>query len=90
MNVRYVSYHIIDNVNMKTSACSGSPLVITMKNRTDISSPGYQQDEYYPNNMDCEWSIVADQNKIIRLVIKGGSEVEKEYVYDQLQHLKLN
>ena len=71
---------------MTTQACAGNPMIITVKNRTDITSPGYQKNENYPNNMDCKWIIKADQNKIIRLLIKDGSEVEKEYVYDQLQH----
>ena len=70
-----------------TEACAGEPMILTVKNRTDISSPGYEKN--YPNNMNCKWIIKADQNKTIRLLIKGGSEVEKEYVYDQLKHLKV-
>ena len=63
------------------------PMVITVKNPTDISSPNYQENKHYPENMDCNWRIMATKNKTIQLFIKDG-EVEKEYVYDVLQHLQ--
>ena len=58
-------------------ACDGKgPLVITIANSTDITSPGHPS--YYPNNKNCSWRIVGLESKRIHLSIKG--QVEKKYV----------
>lgn len=60
-------------------ACSTStPMVITVQNNTEISSPKYP--ENYPNNLDCTWHIVADHDKRIELSVKGY-DIENEYVF---------
>ena len=57
-------------------ACGDSkPMYIAIKNSTDISSPGYQENKHYPDNQNCEWIIEADETKTIQLVVKDG-EVE--------------
>ena len=52
-----------DEVDMMAACGSGSIMVITEQNKTDISSPKFP--ENYPNNMDCTWHIVADHDKRI-------------------------
>ena len=58
-------------------ACNGKgPLVVTIANSTDITSPGYPV--HYENNKDCTWKIVALDSKKIHLSIRG--QLEKKYV----------
>lgn len=51
-------------------ACSGNfetptPMVITVDNISDISSPNFPQQ--YPENIKCSWRIIADDNQTIEL-----------------------
>ena len=63
-------------VNMADACNNDSPMVITAQNNTDIVSPNFP--ENYPNNMNCTWLVVADNNATIALSLKGY-ETEKEY-----------
>ena len=40
-----------------TDACLGEPMVIKIKDDTDIKSPNYPRN--YPNDLNCVWKIVA-------------------------------
>ena len=58
-------------------ACApNGPLVLTIGNTTDISSPNFP--ENYPDQMNCTWRIVAANGKRIVLLVKGH-ELEKKY-----------
>ena len=58
-------------------ACgTGSAMVITIENNTDVSSPYFP--ENYPNDMYCTWHIVAEHDKGIELSLKGY-DLEEEY-----------
>ena len=57
------------------AACRASrPMVITILNKTDISSPNYP--ENYDNDLNCQWRILADDDKRIELSLEGD-ELEK-------------
>ena len=58
-------------------ACGAKPLVITIFNKTDITSPGFPNT--YPNKIKCTWLIVADLDKRVLLKVKGH-EIEDKYL----------
>ena len=68
-----------DGVNMTAACNTGSTMVITIKNTTDISSPKYPSN--YPPRQNCTWHIIADHDKRIQLSLKGYNEIEREYEF---------
>ena len=62
-------------VNM-IDACGSDPLIITIFNTTDITSPNFPNP--YPNNLHCTWMIVAEVDKRVLLNVKGY-EIEHKY-----------
>ena len=50
-------------------------MVITLENAADISSPKFP--ENYPNDANCTWHIVANNNTRIELSIEGH-EIERQ------------
>ena len=57
-------------------ACNGSPMIITLKNQTDVTSPNFPQG--YGNDLDCSWNIISDSRKRIKLSIQADGEIEKK------------
>ena len=67
------------NENNMEKACDGSPLTITMINKTDITSPNYPSD--YKNNLNCTWSVISDEDYKIKIIIQPGGtmgEIEEK------------
>ena len=80
---RYLSLYFLynqteDDVDMMAACNNGIPMVITIQNNTDISSPQYPGS--YPNNLDCTWHIISEHDKRIELSLKGY-EIESEYEF---------
>ena len=48
------------------TACRDEPLLITISNKTDITSPNYPK--LYDNNMDCEWIVLTNEDREIKLM----------------------
>ena len=59
------------------AACGNDIMVITIMNKTAITSPNYP--EKYLDNLDCTWKLVSDDKRRIRLMIEGD-EIENGYV----------
>ena len=53
-------------------ACKNRPYVITMTNKTDVTSPNYPFN--YENNMDCKWHMLAGKRTRIQVSIRGEIE----------------
>ena len=66
----------LEETMLMEKACNGSPMIITFKNQTDVTSPNFPQE--YNNNSDCSWSIISDSRKRIKLSIQGDGEIEKK------------
>ena len=60
-----------------SDACGPNPLVITIFNVTDITSPGFP--DAYPNGINCTWLIAAETGKRVLLSVKGH-EIEQKYL----------
>ena len=60
---------------MRDACGRNKVMVITILNLTDITSPGFP--DRYPDNMDCKWLIVAEDDKQIEISLRGH-EVESE------------
>ena len=53
-----------------TNACGENKMmVLTEQNLTDITTPLFP--DRYPNNMDCQWLILAKDDKKIEISLKG-------------------
>ena len=53
-------------------ACRNIPYVITLTNKSDITSPNYPYN--YDNNMYCTWFILAGQQSRIEVSVRGELE----------------
>ena len=73
----FLSFHqtflLKANKNNMEKACDGSPLTITMINKTDITSPNYPSD--YENNLNCTWSVISDEDYKVKLIIQPGGKM---------------
>ena len=66
-------------------ACNGTPMIITVSNKSDITSPNYPSK--YENNLNCTWKIEANPGRRIELAIQKlqtEGEIEKKYVITDL------
>ena len=53
-------------------SCKNKPYIITIANRTDITSPNYPLN--YDNSLDCTWLIFATKGNRIKLTVSGEVE----------------
>lgn len=71
-------------------ACHGVPMVFTLANMTDISSPNFSADDdssTYDNNLNCTWIVKSSKWNRIQLIINSHDrgEIEKKYVISNVQ-----
>ena len=70
-------YNYTDEADMQAACDIRRPMVITIFNRTDISSPKYP--ENYEHDLNCAWRLVTGDATRIELSLKGdGDEIERE------------
>lgn len=49
----------------------------------EISSPGFESGQYYPDNVDCYWTIIVDEEQSIELeFLYFDLELSDECIYD--------
>ena len=56
--------------------CNGAPLVFTLLNVTDITSPNYPSS--YNNGLNCTWMIISEVDKRIKLSLQPQETGELE------------
>ena len=60
------------------NACGeNKTMVLTVQNLTHITTPGFP--DLYPNNSDCQWLILAEDDKKIEISLRGHN-LEDGYV----------
>ena len=65
-------------MTMMQACGSDRVMTITSLNKTNIFSPNFPK--HYPENMNCSWSIVAQEDEIIELTLEDNAyELEHEY-----------
>ncbi|GFO31481.1 serine protease hepsin [Plakobranchus ocellatus] len=50
----------------RPSACDGTPKVLTSSSG-QVTSPGFKEDAFYPNNLDCQWILKGSPGEVFQI-----------------------